>query len=374
MATVTAIQGVDETLRQLATDALAGQSPPVSVTLGPVDRPDNRARVNWFLYRVSPNPAYANMEPPATGWRTARGRPPLALQLHYLLTTFPAPFTSTGDEVQFAHRALSSVMLELHEHAIVAEGDPRLSPLASPLVEPLRIARDEVDLETVTKLFTAATQPIRLSTGYSVSLVTIDPVDSHTAGPPVQRRHVAVAPSMGPRLGPADPERVVSGTPFVVAARDVPPHAELTLRREPHDPAGPSTGWPLTVVERTPTGLRIQLDEAAAAPGERIVDVRVFEAGLPVGQDATRVTLAPAITGHAGTGQPGTDLGLASTNVAGDVEVFLGGTAVDATDVTFQSPTQVRVTVPAGTAAGPQPISLRSRTTAGPVYDGLVVP
>ena len=38
-------------------------------------------RLNWFLYRIGPNLAYRNMEPPRTGWRTARGRPPLALQL-----------------------------------------------------------------------------------------------------------------------------------------------------------------------------------------------------------------------------------------------------------------------------------------------------
>jgi hypothetical protein len=374
MATVTAIQGVDETLRQLSTDALAGQVPPVAVTLGPVDRPDNRARVNWFLYRVSPNPAYANMEPPATGWRTARGRPPLALRLHYLLTTFPAPFTTTGDEVQFAHRALSAVMLALHEGAIIGEGDPRLSPLASPLVEPLRIAPDECDLESITKLFTAATQPLRLSAGYTVSLVTIDPTESHTAGPPVLHRTVAVTPSMGPRLGATDPERLVAGAPFTVEALDVPPHAVLTVRREPHDPPGPTQGWPVTVVARTTTTLTLRIDAATPAPGQRILDVRTFEAGLPTGQDATGFTLAPAITGHAGTGQPNTDVDLTTTNVADDVEVFLGGVAVDPTDVTFLSPTHVRVMVPAGTPSGPLPASLRSRTTAGPVYDALAVP
>lgn len=374
MATVTAIQGVDATLRQLSTDALAGQVPPVAVTLGPVDRPDNRARVNWFLYWISPNSAYANMEPPATGWRTARGRPPLALQLHYLLTTFPAPFTATGDEVQFAHRALSAVMLALHEDAVIGDGDPRLSPLASPLVEPLRITPHECDLESVTKLFTAATQPLRLSAGYRISLVTIDPTESHTAGPPVLRRTVAVTPSMGPRLGATDPGRVVAGAPFTVAALEVPPHAVLTVRHDPQDPPGPADGWPVTVLARTTTALTLRLDAATPAPGARILDVRVFEAGLPTGQAATGVTLAPAITGHAGTGQPGTDIDLATTNVADDVEVFLGGAGVDPSDVAFQSPTQVRVTVPAGTPSGPLPVSLRSRMIAGPVYDAVIVP
>src|SRR5687767_12713675 len=130
MSTVTAIQGVDDTLKKLVTDAVATLVPKPNVTVGALDRDSTDLRLNWFLYRVSPNPAYRNMESPSTGWTTVRGRPPLALQLSYLLTAFPAPTTAAGDQEQIAHVGLGAAMRALHENAIVTETDPVLSPLA----------------------------------------------------------------------------------------------------------------------------------------------------------------------------------------------------------------------------------------------------
>ena len=90
MSTVTAIQGVDEILYTLSNAAVASLNPKPDVTVGPLDGDETGLRLNWFLYRVSPDPTYRNMEPPNNGWRTARGNPPLALRLSYLLSAFPA--------------------------------------------------------------------------------------------------------------------------------------------------------------------------------------------------------------------------------------------------------------------------------------------
>jgi hypothetical protein len=187
MAGITAIQGVDDTLKKLTTDAVASLSPKPEVTVGPLDRDSDELRLNWFLYRIGPNAAYRNMEPPATGWRTAYGRPPLALTLHYLLTAFPSSATNGGDQEQFAHAALAAAMQALHGNAIVGESDPKLSPLAKPLVEPLRITPDSLDLEALSKLWTATTQPLRLSIGYEVSLVVVDAARCTSRGRPCAR-------------------------------------------------------------------------------------------------------------------------------------------------------------------------------------------
>ncbi|MEO7069229.1 MAG: Pvc16 family protein, partial [Nostocoides sp.] len=80
------IAGVDEVLRVLTTEAMKGLGSPVGVSVGPLDRPVDGARLNWFLYRIEPSTAYVNMEPPVSGWRTRRGHPPLALTLRYLLS------------------------------------------------------------------------------------------------------------------------------------------------------------------------------------------------------------------------------------------------------------------------------------------------
>ena len=168
MSGVTAIQGVDDILRKLANDAVATLSPKPDITVGPLDAEVEGLRLNWFLYRVSPDVAYRNMEPPQTGgWQTARGNPPLALRLSYLLTAFPDKPSNGGDQEQFAHAGLTAVMKAVHEHAIVGEGSPVLTPtlaaLVRPLIEPLRIVLDDLDLESVTKTWTAASHPLRLS-------------------------------------------------------------------------------------------------------------------------------------------------------------------------------------------------------------------
>src|SRR5262245_17138060 len=303
MAGITAIQGVDDTLKKLTTDAVASLSPKPEVTVGPLDRDSDELRLNWFLYRIGPNAAYRNMEPPATGWRTARGRPPLALTLHYLLTAFPSSATNGGDQEQFAHAALAAAMQALHGNAIVGESDPKLSPLAKPLVEPLRISPDTLDLEALSKLWTATTQPLRLSIGYEVSLVVVDSVDAHVAGPPVRTRRVAVVPTMGPRLRAVDPPRASFDDHVLVTAEGLTAGPVFMLARERGDPAGPAEGWPMTVVPTPPAPpgtVRLGLPSGDLAPGARRLEVTSTESGLPVGRDSIGLAVVPRVTGPAG--------------------------------------------------------------------------
>jgi hypothetical protein len=371
MATVTAIQGVDDTLKKIATDAVAGLTPKPTVTVGPLDRDDDELRLNWFLYRIGPNPAYRNMEPPKTGWRTSRGRPPLALQLSYLLTAFPASAqNSTGDQEQFAHAGLAAAMRALHGNAIVGDGDPALSPLAAPLVEPLRITLETLDLEALTKLWTAATRPIRLSVGYEVSLVSIDSPETFAPGPPVQTRRVAVTPSLGPRLISVDPARITHGVDARVIATGLTAGVSFLLARAPGDPPGPAEGWAMTVVPNPPPGtvvLRLPRDDLA--PGARRLDAVATAEGLPAGRDSIAIMVVPTVLGPPGPIAKGTPVALATAHVAPDVEVFVGGTALPASAVSFVSATQVDVTLPSSTPSGPTQIGLRANKVAGPLVE-----
>lgn len=373
MAGISAIQGVDDTLRGLSTQAVSGINPPASITVGPLDREDDRLRLNWFLYQIAPNPGSWNMEPPQTGWRTARGRPPLSLQLHYLLSAHPGPLTTNGDEDQFAHRALAAVMRALHSNAVIGEGDPALSNLARPLVEPLRITLDVLDLESIAKVWTAASQPLRLSVGYRVSLVVVDSLEAHAAGPPVRERRVAVAPTMGPKLVSVTPDRIAAALDFTVAASGLTAGATFTLARVNDDPAGPPGGWPLTVVAETATTVTLRLADATPVAGERRLDVTAAQDGLLLGRDSIGVSVVPRIGGHAGTVTAGSTVQLTTAHAGADVEVFLGGARVPPGDVAFVSPTQVDVTLPVATPLGPLPASLRSAKLAGPVYEALAV-
>lgn len=377
MAGVTAIQGVDDTLKKLTSDAVASLSQRPEVTIGPLDRDTEDLRLNWFLYRISPNAAYWNMEPPATGWTTARGCPPLALRLQYLLTAFPASATNGGDQEQFAHAALAATMQALHANAILGEDDPATSPLAKPLVEPLRISLEMLDLEALSKLWTATTQPLRLSVGYEVSLVIVDSPAVHAAGPPVKEGGVVVAPTIGPRLRAVDPARVSFGDELLVAVEGLTAGAAFTLARETGDPAGPESGWPMSAAPTSPAPpghVRLALPRADLAPGARRLDVTVTEAGLALGNDSIGLSVVPVVTGPA-TPLPTTGpVDVDTAHAAADVEVFLRGQPLDAAAVAFVSGTQVRLTLPPTTPPGPAEIVLRAGKVAGPPATVEVAP
>lgn len=377
MAGVTAIQGVDDTLKKLTTDAVASLAEKPEVTVGPLDRDSDALRLNWFLYRITPNPAYRNMEPPRTGWRTARGHPPLALQLQYLLTAFPSSESNAGDQEQFAHAALAAAMQALHANAIVGESDPALSPLAKPLVEPLRITLDSLDLESISKLWTATTQPLRLSIGYEVSLVIVDALRKHVAGPPVRVARVAVAPTMGPRIASVDPPRASFPDDLLVTAAGLTAGAAWTLAREEGDPAGPAEGWAMTAPASPPAPpgtVRLRLPRADLAPGARRLDVTLTEAGLHIGRDSIALTVVPVVTGPATPLAKGVTVDLDTAHAAPDVEVFLGGKPVASNTVVYVSPTKVQITIPAPTPAGPTEIALRAGKLAGPTTVVEVAP
>jgi hypothetical protein len=361
MAGVEAIQGVDDTLRDLAKAAVASLVPRPKITVSGLDLADDELRLNWFLYRVGPNLAFRNMEPPQTGWHTARGRPPLALRLSYLLTAHPAK-AAGDDQEQFAHAGLAAVMRALHEHAILGAGDPTLSPLAQPLVEPLRIALEDLDVEALSKLWTAATTPMRLSVGYEVALVVVDGTQAHVAGPPVQTRRVAVAPGLGPRLTAVTPARASAGGDIVLSGVGLTASTALTVARAAGDPAG-SGDWPLVVVARAPGRVTVRLPDDRLAPGLRALDAVASQDGLPAGRDAIGLTIVPAVTAPPGPLARGAAASLQARHAAPDVEAFLAGAAVPAT---FVSATQVDVDVPAGATAGPADLLLRAGKVSGP--------
>jgi len=377
VAGATAIQGVDATLSKLASDAIAALTQPpstLSVTLGPLDRPDDQARLNWFLYRVEPNTAFVNMEPPGTGWRSAMGHPPLALKLHYLLTSHPGHLTQAGEEEQFAHRALTAVMQRLQAHAVIRTGDTSLSNLVTPLVEPLRISMEALDLEAVSKIWTAASHSLRLSVGYVVSLVVLDPPpDDYVAGPPVQERRVVAAPTMGPRLLSASPDHLSAGQNCTVAVMGMTAGASFTLAWQAGDPPGPALGWPLTVVSATTASVTLRVTQPDLAPGNRRVQVTATQGGLLVGSDFLDIRLVPAVTAPTGTVSKAAPVNLSTSHAAPDVEVFVRGVRLDPASVTFKSATQVQIQLPPTAPSGPAPVTLRAGKVAGPPYAGLVV-
>jgi hypothetical protein len=385
------LSGVDVVLGAMTRDAVGTG---IAVTNGPLDRPVGDARLNWFLYRITPAVALMNMESPQTGWTTRRGRPPLALTLHYLLSADPGELSATGNEMPAAHDALTAVMMLLHEHAVLgpdtvitSSPDRTVSQITSALdglVEPLRITLDAVPLETITGLWASGLKSLRLSVAYQVSLVTVPSPVPFEPGPPVRKPVVTVSPSAGPRIAAVAPRLISFGRPVTIMLTGATDTVAVTLSRSDGDPDDPADGrpnpgtthstgpWRLATIP-VPGGLQVDLPDPQLVPGRRVLTVTDLAGGWPAGSDSAPLTVAPAISAGPLL-QPGAAATLQVSHVLAEGRVaFLGMTA----DYTRTSPTSVTVTVPAGVAAYAGTniaVSVESGTIAGPPADLGVAP
>ncbi|WP_426503066.1 DUF4255 domain-containing protein [Dactylosporangium sp. McL0621] len=391
-ATPPVLAGVDAVLIALTRDAI---DPSVGVTAGPLDRPIGTTRLNWFLYRVSTAPALMNMESPQTGWTTRRGRPPLALTLHYLLSADPGELTTTGNEIEPAHSALTAVMMVLHERPVI--GPDTIITAAPPqtasqvtdaldgLVEPLRITMDPVPLETITGLWGSGTKSLRVSIAYQVSLVTIASPIAFAPGPPVQQVVNTVGESAGPQLTRVQPALASFGRAVTISATGTLDEFTITLSRSPGDPDDPTDGRPnpgtthstgpwRLIPAPVDGGWEITLPDQTMKPGRRMLTLTNQVDGRAAGSSGARLTVAPAVLGASGALQPGSPITLDVAHVLQEGRVAFAGMMAPYTPA---SPTSITVNVPAGVAdyAGTEiPVSVESGTIAGPPTPLVVSP
>jgi hypothetical protein len=389
------LAGVDEVLRALTTEALKGLATPVGVSVGPLDRPVDGPRLNWFLYRIEPAPAYANMEAPQHGWRTRRGRPPLALTLHYLLTADAGELSEGGTEDDVVHAALSALMSALHENGIfgadtpVATGPDRsVTDVAGALenmVEPLRISLEQVPMETITALWNTGSHALRLSIGYQVSLVTVPAQTAYLPGPPVRTRVVGVSPSPAPVVDGVRPAAAWFDRALTVRAHGVTDLRQVTLGRLPGDPDDPTDGrpdpatthstgpWRLTAAP-VPDGLTVHLPNGELVPGARPLTITNLADGLAAGSGRAMVTVVPVVVSAAAPLATGATATLTVRHATDGGQAFFAGRAVPYTAL---SPTSIQVVVPAlpaGSLGATVPVSLRCGTVAGPATEVAVAP
>jgi hypothetical protein len=386
------LSGVDLVLTAITTDAVSAD---VAVTAGPLDRPVSGTRLNWFLYRITPAAAYLNMEPPQSGWTTRRGRPPLALTLHYLLSGDPGEMHPTGNEIEAVHDALTAVMLVLHENPILGPETVITAPpnrtvrdvatALDHLVEPLRITLDPVPLETVTGLWASGLKSLRVSVAYQVSLLLVPSPVPFAPGPPVLEPVVAVSPSPGPHISAVVPPLASVAHPVLIAVRGLGEQLSVELSRSPGDPDDPTDGrpnpattrstgpWRLTAT-RAAAGLSVTLPNAQLVPANRVLTVTNLASGRPAGSASAALTVAPTISSAGAPLQAGqtATLQVAHVLAIGTVN-FLGMsvpyTKVGATSVTAAVPTGV------GNYAGQNiPVTLTSGTVTGTPTDLAVAP
>lgn len=203
MSNALAIAAVTATLQRLLIKYIP-DLPDQNVTTKPPDKAFGGSsasdQVNVFLYQTLPNAAWRNRDIPNQTKAGETSQQPLALTLHYLISTLGAGY----DEVR-SHRWLGSAMRVLQDHAVLGrddilagiEGEALESDLHEQ-VERVRITPFSLSVEDLSKLWTTFTTPYRLSVAYEVSVVLIESKRPVRTPLPVLERSLTVQPDLLP--------------------------------------------------------------------------------------------------------------------------------------------------------------------------------
>ena len=288
MSSPLAIGAVSAVLRNLLDNGIVEQVPlgtTVNVTaMAPdtikLDAPEDPPQLNVFLHQVTPNAGWRNRDLPsrsATAERVAN--PPLALDLHYLITAY-------GRSDFQAEILLGYAMHLLHERPILDRAAIRRALDPSPLdvsmlppafqaltasdladqVEAIRITPAPMPVEEMSKLWAAIQSHYRPSAAYDVSVVLIEAKKPARNPLPVLSR------------GPRDP--ITHRDRGVVVNPDLlPPLPTLLEAKPPAEQTVARLGETITV-----TGVRLTGAGAVALLRHRLIDAPVE---LPVALDAS---------------------------------------------------------------------------------------
>ncbi len=240
MSNYLAIGSVSATLRNLLSDRMdipslpgGATTVPVTITTPGEDDDVEAPRINLYLYRISESAAYKNQEIPGHGHPAAYGRPPLSLELHYLVTAYGA-FTEAGSDFAdetVAQYLLGSAMRVLHDYPIITASlenqasQPILDVSLQGEFERIKLTLNPLSLEDLSKIWTALALPMRPSAAYKITVVQIESKRQRSYAKPVGE-----LPAAGPRVK--------------VVTLNTPKIDDLRVKRQGTPPADPPATAP----------------------------------------------------------------------------------------------------------------------------------
>ena len=387
MSNALAIAGVTAVLRDLLHEGLIDHDLPsdvsnVKVTSEPPDiiatGPNEEDRLNLFFYQATPNAGWRNVgfpERDAAGSRVAN--PPLALDLHYLLTAY-------GAKSFHAEILLGYGMQILHETPILTRDDIRRALNPVPVVPPdppvpvngsilpgafallsaadlaeqaeqIRITPQYLTTEEISKLWAATKANYRATCAYHVSVVLIESRRAARAALPVRRRNLLVQPLERPHIDRVVPQSVASGATLTLAGRNL--RAELTKVSIGGVEEDPTTLAASALTVAVPGSLR------AGVNAVQVVHKLAFGTGAPADphrgfeSNAVAFMLIPTIAVPA-TVARGADLPIAVTPLVERTQKVV----VLLDDRAFLLPARPEGSPPAGTVTLRVPADLPAKT------------
>jgi Pvc16 N-terminal domain len=208
---------IDQAIQGADVSTLLG-SPPYLTSKAPDQLEtgaDEAAQLSLFLYHVTYNQGWREVGLPSrNGAGAGIDRPPLALDLHYLLIAY-------GDSEYVPQVLLGLGMQALHETpflyrqqiANIFAPPPPLSPLDTALatagladqVEMIKVTPEPLSTEDLSKLWTAFGGKFRPSAGYEATVVLIESTAPIQAALPVLSRNLSVLPLLEPSITAVTP-------------------------------------------------------------------------------------------------------------------------------------------------------------------------
>lgn len=232
MSNTLSIAAVTATIRNLLQDAVNadGVLGGSAVTTTPPDKAVSNSgggggsgaapnQLNLFLYHVVHSSAWRNQPMPGQARPGETGRPPLGLNLYYLISAYG----QNNDDV-YAHRMLGLAMAFLHDHSTLTPAELKTAVAGSDLyaqVERVRITPQPLSIEEMYKLWSVFQTGYRVSAAYEVAVTLIESALPGRAALPVLR--------VGPLL---DGPLVQSGLvfPYPTITRVSPPNGQDGVR------------------------------------------------------------------------------------------------------------------------------------------------
>ena len=194
MSNVLAIAATTRTLRNL----LLTQMPVLDAELGDLEvtlqSPDvarkgiSKAQLNLFLYQVVANAAWRNLDMPGQVRPGETAPPPLALNLHYVITAWGR---GENDSDALGHRVLAAAMSTLHDRGVLDANDIRNALADNDLanqIERVRVTLLPQSVDELSRLWTAFQTNYRVSAAYEAAVLLIDSQATMRAPLPVLRR------------------------------------------------------------------------------------------------------------------------------------------------------------------------------------------
>lgn len=194
MSNVLAIAATTRTLRNLLLaqmPVLDAELSDLEVTLQPPDvarKGISKAQLNLFLYQVVANAAWRNLDLPGQVRPGETAPPPLALNLHYVITAWGR---GENDNDALSHRVLAAAMSTLHDRGVLDGNDIRNALPDNDLagqIERVRVTPLPQSVDELSRLWTAFQTNYRASAVYEAAVVLIDSQAATRAPLPVLRR------------------------------------------------------------------------------------------------------------------------------------------------------------------------------------------